>query len=79
MDTRTKLSRQEAAEYLTKNHQVKIAAQTLAKYAVMGIGPKFQKIGVRAMYPIVELDNWGSKKSSVPLVRSTSELAALPA
>ncbi len=53
------LSRKEAAEYLGV-----ISAPTLAKYAVIGGGPRFYKLSSKVGYTIEDLDAWAQVRTS---------------
>ncbi len=53
------LSRKEAAEYLGV-----ISPATLAKYAVIGGGPRFYKLSSRVGYTIEDLDAWAQARTS---------------
>lgn len=66
------LRRIEAAEHVSANH-FPCSPKTLAKYAVVGGGPKFRKAGRIPLYDVPGLDEWAGAKLS-PLVSSTSEL-----
>ncbi len=68
-----RLRREEASEYLELVHGIPIARSTLAKYASIGGGPRFQKVNRTPLYPKKELDRWANEKLG-GLVRSTSEL-----
>lgn len=71
-----RLTRTGASTYLMDRHGISRTAGTLAKLAVIGGGPKFRKIGARAVtYDIAELDAWAASILSEPL-GSTSERAA---
>ncbi len=72
------LRRAEASEYLRDVHNIQHSPKTLAKLAVTGGGPRFQKAGKFPLYPPVELDEYARKLLS-PLVSSTAELAAAKA
>ena len=67
------LSRSEAASYLG-SRSLRIATQTLAKYAVTGGGPIHRRFGSRVVYSPADLDAWAEAKLSKPR-RSTSEAA----
>lgn len=54
---RTKLTRKEAANYITKKH-LQISAATLARYAMGGNGPPFCHIAGDAVYEPEDLDAW---------------------
>ena len=67
------LSRAEAARYLD-GRGLRVATQTLAKYAVTGGGPIHRRFGSRVVYSPADLDAWAEAKLSKPR-RSTSEAA----
>ena len=73
LPSRPRLRRAEAAEYLLEHHGLPVAAKTLAKYATVGGGPKFEKFGHVPLYPTALLDEWAAAKLGLP-VASTSEL-----
>jgi hypothetical protein len=52
------LRRAEAARYLREEHGVRLAAQTLAKLAVLGGGPPYFKDGRFPVYPVADLDRF---------------------
>ena len=56
------LRRKEAARYLSDLRGLPIAAQTLAKLAVVGGGPAFRKFGRFPVYDIANLDAWANAK-----------------
>jgi hypothetical protein len=66
-----RLSRREAADYLTERGY-RTAASTLAKLASVGGGPVFEKFGRRPLYTPGSLLSWVAARSSGPL-RNTSE------
>ena len=66
------LRRKAASKYLREVHGVDRAPSTLAKYAVLGGGPVFQRIGRDPVYTPVNLDEWVASKLSGPM-RSTSD------
>jgi len=66
-----RLSRKEAAEYLT-NLGYRVAPTTLAKLASVGGGPLFTSFGRRPLYTPTDLLNWAQARSSGPR-RSTSD------
>lgn len=72
MEARKFLRRKAASKYLLENHGVVRAPSTLAKYAVIGGGPVFQRMGRDPVYTPVSLDQWVASKLSAPM-RSTSE------
>jgi len=67
------LRRDEAASYVTEKWGYPCSKRTLAKYAVVGGGPRFQKASRFPLYHPDELDMWVNSKLS-RLVNSTSEL-----
>jgi hypothetical protein len=69
-----RLRRADVPEYLYRKHGICIAVTTLAKWAVSGEGPRFQKVGRWPLYPLSDLDSWAERRLS-PVVCSTSELA----
>lgn len=66
------LRRKAASQYLLDVHGVVRAPSTLAKYAVIGGGPVFQRIGRDPVYTPNDLDAWVASKLSGPM-RSTSD------
>jgi hypothetical protein len=66
------LRRKAASKYLHEVHGVDRAASTLAKYAVIGGGPVFQRMGRDPVYTTIALDEWVASKLSGPM-RSTSD------
>jgi len=67
------LRRVEAAAYVQDYWGYPLSAKTLAKYAVVGGGPKFRKASRFPLYEAAWLDEWVRSKLSLP-VSSTSEL-----
>jgi hypothetical protein len=76
MQSHRLLRRKAASEYLQDVHGVVRAASTLAKYAVIGGGTVFQRMGRDPVYTPVGLDEWVASKLSAPM-RSTSDMASL--
>jgi hypothetical protein len=68
------LRRAEAAKYVHEKWGYPCSPRTLAKYAVVGGGPRFRKAGRFPLYHRDDLDGWVNGKLSV-LVTSTSALA----
>ena len=66
------LSRSEASEYLI-NRGLRVARQTLAKYAVTGDGPAYRSFGSRVVYDPADLDVWIERRLTRAR-RSTSDL-----
>ncbi len=64
-------NRKEASEYI-KEKGLDISPKTLAKFATVGGGPKFQRFKRRVVYTTEFLDEWLEERLSPP-VRSTSE------
>ena len=73
MDDRPYLRRREAADYLQERYGA-YTAETLAKLACVGGGPRFRKMGAFPLYAPADLDNWAESRMSKP-VASTSELS----
>ncbi|MFN4140541.1 hypothetical protein [Aestuariivirga sp.] len=67
-----RLRRWEASLYLRVVYGLDVAPATLAKYASVGGGPAFQKVGRVPLYPTEELDTWALKRLG-RLRRSTSD------
>lgn|GEM_PF-468797 len=59
------LSRKEASEYLS-SLGLGIAPATLAKYAVLGGGPRFHRYGRQIKYSTDDLDCWARQRLGVP-------------
>ncbi len=70
------LRRKEAARYLLEKHGVPVAAQTLAKLAVIGGGPPFVKFGRFPLYLPDDLDCWVRVKLGAKR-RSTSDIVEM--
>jgi hypothetical protein len=68
------LRRVAASQYLNENWGVPCAPATLAKYAVIGGGPTFQRAGRVPVYTPQNLDAWARSKLSAPM-KSTSDAA----
>jgi len=75
MSTSRLLRRKAASEYLHEAHGWNCAHSTLAKYAVIGGGPAFRRIGRFPYYTPEHLDEWVASKLS-GLMRSTSDEAS---
>lgn len=71
-NTKTYLRRDKAAQYLQQRYGA-YTADTLAKLACIGGGPRFQKIGPYPLYTPEDLDEWALSRMS-HTVCSTSEL-----
>jgi hypothetical protein len=76
MNTTQYITRREASEYLFQRYGTAgVTATTLARYACMGGGPVFHKIGnKRVGYTLEALDAWMAGRISAGR-RSTSEAA----
>jgi hypothetical protein len=72
MNLSRKLRRAAAAAYLKEIHGIDRTPGTLAKYAVVGGGPRYQLAGRIPLYPEIELDKWAESILS-PLKSSTSD------
>ena len=66
------MRRREASQYLHEVHGIKCAPETLAKYAVFGVGPEAEYRGKFPVHSPEQLDAWALKRS-LGKVRSTSE------
>jgi len=75
MRTSRPLRRKAASEYLRETHGWNCAHSTLAKLAVIGVGPIFRRIGRVPLYATDDLDEWVASKLSAPM-RSTSDVAS---
>lgn len=69
------LDRREASEYLFEKYGIKRSANTLAKLACVGGGPKFRKVGRGVIYDQAALDAFAKDITSSP-IRTTAEHAA---
>src|SRR4051812_15016720 len=76
MEPQRKLRRKAASKYLFDEHGIVRAPSTLAKYAVIGGGPVFQRMGRDPVYTPANLDAWVASQLSRPM-RSTSDWAQL--
>jgi hypothetical protein len=61
-----RLRRNEACEYLKSVHGIDRKPSTLAKYANLGGGPKFEYVGKIPTYTPAELDAWALSVLSGP-------------
>ena len=68
-----KMRRAEAASYLRGAHGLPCTPATLAKYACIGGGPAFCKVGKFPIYSRDDLDAWANRRLG-RRVYSTSEL-----
>lgn len=66
------VSRKKAAQYISENY-FPCSAATLAKRAVYGSGPPYQKAGQIAIYSPPRLDEWALARISDE-IKSTAEL-----
>jgi hypothetical protein len=67
------MDRAQAAEFLT-SYGYRTARATLAKLAVTGNGPAYQKFGRRPLYLAADLLQWAQDRCG-PVIRSTSKAA----
>ena len=67
------LRRKAAARHLTERG-LQVAAQTLAKYAVVGGGPAYRRFGRFPLYKVADLNSWAVARLG-PRQSSTSENA----
>ncbi len=63
------LRREEAAAYLQKRYGV-YTTETLAKLAVVGGGPPFQRFSRFPVYKPSDLDAWASARLSKPVTKT---------
>lgn len=68
-----RLRRKEASEYLKLKHGLTVAASTLAKFAVTGGGPAFQKFGRLPLYRPQDLDRWVNERLGEPVTSTSSK------
>ena len=73
-----RLRRSEASQYLLNIWGISRTVKTLAKLAVTGAGPRFQKDGRIPLYMEEWLDEWARDQLGPP-VSSTAELKAMEA
>jgi hypothetical protein len=66
------MRRPEQARYLREVHGIQINKDTLAKYAVKGLGPEAEYRGRFPVSSPAQLDAW-ARKRSIGAVRNTSE------
>ena len=71
-----RLRRKEASAYLLREWGISRTPKTLAKLAVIGGGPAFQKDGRIPLHTEQALDDWARAQLTPPLT-STSELKAV--
>lgn len=69
------LRREEAAAYVRETYNVPCSPSYLAKLAVIGGGPKFQRVSRYPLYTPPNLDAWVRSRMTAT-ASSTSELAA---
>lgn len=72
------IRRDEASKYLKETWGISRTPKTLAKLAVTGGGPAYQKDGRFPLYTIASLDAWVKSHLS-PSVTSSAELTKLVA
>ncbi|QTL03160.1 hypothetical protein J5J86_20775 [Aquabacter sp. L1I39] len=72
---KTRLTTEEASQYLEVVHGVRIAKITLSIRRCKGGGPAFQKFGPRVLYTPAALDEWALATLGAP-IKSTSEIQA---
>ena len=70
---KTRLTTEEASQYLEAVHGVRLAKITLTIKRCKGGGPAFQKFGHRVLYTPAALDEWALATLGAP-VKSTSEV-----
>lgn len=57
-----RLPTKEAANYLRAKFGVVIAPTYLNRLRLIGGGPKFNKFGMKVLYPLDELDAWAASR-----------------
>jgi hypothetical protein len=72
MERQKFLRRKEASAYLREKFGLERAPSTLAKLAVVGGGPPFQRMNRVPLYKPADLDEW-FKSQLGPQIRSTSD------
>ena len=70
-----RLRRKEASSYLTAEWGLSVAPTTLAKYASVGGGPRYQKFGRTPVYSPADLDEWATDRLSASASSSTEHRA----
>jgi hypothetical protein len=68
------LSRSEASDYLV-NRGLRVARQTLAKFAVTGGGPAYRSFGNRVVYHPADLEAWITTRLTKPRRSTSTNLA----
>jgi hypothetical protein len=68
-----RLRRCEASTYLALRHGVTLAPATLAKLAVSGTGPAFQRMNRSPLYATDELDRWVASRLGAPTSNTTKD------
>ena len=76
MESHRFLRRKAASKYLHEVHGVDRAPSTLAKDAVIGGGPVFQRLGRVPVYTPVNLDEWVASKLSGPMHSTSGAVVA---
>ena len=76
LEAKPRLTRKEAAEYLTLRHNVRRSHMTLATYASKGRGPHYYKVGRNVFYDHKDLHDWVDLGMS-PKFWSTSQEAEM--
>ncbi|MEC9344638.1 MAG: hypothetical protein VYB54_00320 [Pseudomonadota bacterium] len=72
MATNRPLRRTEASAYLLETHGIERKPSTLAKFAVVGGGPRFRRAGRIPLYAIADLDAW-AESLLTPSAATTTE------
>jgi hypothetical protein len=75
-NTKPRLRRDSAAEYVRQKHGISCTAGYLAKLACMGGGPVFHKLDNRwVLYAEADLDAWAEGRISGPLQKAKAPSA----
>jgi hypothetical protein len=75
MQNHRPLSRREASQYLLEQYGIRRSPGTLAKYACVGGGPVFRRVGRDVIYDPPALDAYANEITSGPM-RSTAAAKA---
>ncbi|MAN78385.1 MAG: hypothetical protein CML24_14660 [Rhizobiales bacterium] len=74
IESKPRLRRAEASNYLNQRHGITIATKTLAKYACIGGGPAFRRDGRIPVYDRTELDRWAVERLGEPVTSTSHEV-----
>jgi hypothetical protein len=77
MNSVTFMRPDEASKYLSERWGLRATVKTLAKWRVVGGGPRFRCAGRNICYAPAELDSWANSRISTTSFASTAEAKAL--